>query len=180
VAKTEAVALRGEGTRDVAAAVVGHDFVHRDGALGEPGQRTAQESNSGLFGLVVEDLDVGESAAVVHGDVNELPTSTDLSSPAGRVAPGDAVAGPAEPAQLLDVEVHELSRTPSLITVRRLGRVESAETVQAQARQHRAHGRDRHAQLGRDPRRGHAEPPELFNQRLDGLGGAARHPLRCR
>src|SRR5215218_2431779 len=140
---------RGEGLGEIAGAVVGHDAFDAHAALGEPSHGALEEACAGVAAFVVEDLDVRDAAVVVDGDVHTVPAVAPVSVSTGLGSARDAVSGPAKPAQLLDVEMHELARTTPLIAIGRLRRLESAETVQPQTRQHRTHSRNRHPQLGR-------------------------------
>jgi hypothetical protein len=54
--------------------VVGHDALHDDTVLGEPGNRPLQKTSAGRARFVGEDLEIGDPAGVVDGDVDELPT----------------------------------------------------------------------------------------------------------
>jgi hypothetical protein len=55
--------------RSVAAAVVAEDASDCDAALGKPRNRVAQDLGSGLLGLLVAGLDVGDSGVVVDDGV---------------------------------------------------------------------------------------------------------------
>jgi hypothetical protein len=67
--------------------------------------RAAQEADrcSGLF--VIEHLDVDEPGRVIDRDVHVLPADPAAPPPAVAV---DAMARPADPTELLDVDVDEL------------------------------------------------------------------------
>ena len=72
---TDAELLAGEGMDDgaVGRPVVGDDALDADPVAGKEGERPAEEADGGGAFLVGEDLDVGESAEVVDGDVDVLP-----------------------------------------------------------------------------------------------------------
>jgi hypothetical protein len=74
----------GVDLRLVAGPVVGHDSLDGDALGGEPGDGTAEEPDTGHAGLVVEDLDVGQAAGVVDGDVAVVPAV--LAGPVAAVA----------------------------------------------------------------------------------------------
>lgn len=97
-----AASMRASGQQP---AVVSHDVAHGDAAVGEPGHDAGQEGDGRFLAFVAEDLDIGETSAVVHSDMNKLPACADLGSPSGRVPAGDSMARATKPAQLLDVQV---------------------------------------------------------------------------
>src|SRR5438094_155605 len=92
----------------------------------------AQESSGCLAALVGQDLGVGEPGRVVDGDVHELPAGdATLLAIDGRLMAAPPVADDAmtcaeraDPPELLDVEVDELTRALALVAIRRLGRRE--------------------------------------------------------
>src|SRR3974377_1246448 len=101
--------------RDISATVVGHHALDGNPVLGVEAQSTAQEADRSARALVLEHLDVGETAVVVDRDVAELPADrvafAALVVDAAAVvvpAPSHAMAGAAlDPAELLDVDVQQ-------------------------------------------------------------------------
>jgi hypothetical protein len=85
-----------------------------DAEGGEVGNGAAQEGDRGDGLLIVEHLDVNEPGRVVDRDVHVLPADPAASGTAVAV---DAMARPADPAELLDVDV-ELAGPPLLVAVR--------------------------------------------------------------
>jgi hypothetical protein len=73
VADAEAAAGERMQGRDVGAAVVGEDAFDVDAVALEEGERSLQEADCGRCFLVGWYFGVGEAAAVVDGDVDELP-----------------------------------------------------------------------------------------------------------
>ena len=75
-----------------------------------------------ISSLVIENLNVGQAGRVVDADVHELPALVTAPAvmPAGALASQDAVSGPGDPSELVDIDVDQLARTSSLITLRRL------------------------------------------------------------
>ena len=65
-------------------------------------------------------------------DMDELPADAAAVALAGAVA-GDAVADALEAAELLDVDVDQLAGLLALVAAHRLGRLQGAEPVEAQA-----------------------------------------------
>ncbi len=163
----------------VAGAVVGHDALHVDAMLGEPGDRSFQERDAGGAFLVGEDLDVGEAAGVVDRDVDVLPAGL-VGAPVALAAAGDSMTGTFEPAELLDVDVDQLAGVAAAVPVRWFRWLEPRQPVQPEAAQHRAHRRRRHVQLGRDPRARPPQPTQLFDHRDRRIRGAVRDAMRRR
>ncbi len=79
--------------------------------------------------------------------MDELPADAARLALAGAIA-GDAMADSVEFAELFDVDVDELAGMLALVAAHRLGGLESAELVQAQAPQNPADGGRRDAHLG--------------------------------
>jgi hypothetical protein len=136
----------------VCVAVVGHQPLDPDPEGGEVGDRAAQEADRGRGFLVLEHLDVGEPRGVVDRDVNVLPA--DPAAPTAPVAV-HAVPGPADPAELLDVDVDELARPRLLVPVRRLERLQPPQLAEPDSGQDPRHGRERHPQRLGDLRPAH-------------------------
>jgi hypothetical protein len=87
------------------------------------GNRSPQEGASGCASLIGEHLGIGQARGVINGDMDELPAGgaqslwADLELAAAMAA--DSVAGTtdADPPQLLDVQMDELTRALSFIAV---------------------------------------------------------------
>jgi len=135
----------------VAGAVVGHDPLDAHALGGEPGDGATEEPDAGGALLIVEDLDVGEAAGVIDGDVHDVPPGP-IGAPVAALAAMGGQAGTVEPAELLDVDVDQLAGVAAAVPVRGLGWFQPGQTVQALAAEHRADRGGGHAELGRDPR----------------------------
>lgn len=83
-----------------------HHAPDGDAVGGDPGDRSAQELGAGL---VVEDLDIGEAAGVVDGDVQDVPAGA-LCAPIAALAAVRGQVGAVEPAELLDDDVDQPAR----------------------------------------------------------------------
>ena len=105
-------------------------------------------------------------------DVDELPADAAAVALAGAVA-GDAVADLIELAELFDVDVDQLARPLALVSAGRLGRLEGAQLVEAQALEDAADGGRRDADFGGDRLAGQA----LAAQRFDALDHGLRRRL---
>ena len=178
VGQPAAGGLGGPQLADIRRAVVGHHLLDRDPALGEPGDRPSQEPDRSGRRLVSKHLDVGESAGVVDGDVHGLPAGlVGVSAGADTENP---LAGLGEASQRLHVQMHQLTRMPADIPVRRLDRVQPGQPVEPEPVQHRADGGHRHLQCGGDRRARHPRSAQPLDHRLDLLRRAARARLRPR
>src|SRR5438876_1899461 len=137
VAQAEPFADRVEAVRAIAGAVVGHDAGDFDSAAGVPGDQASKEGGSGRGSFVSQDFCVRQSGGVVDGDVDELPAGP----PAVLLAVArDAMADDLDAAQLLGVDVDELSRMVSLVAADGFFRVEvlePGETLPSQDTGHR-------------------------------------------
>jgi hypothetical protein len=101
-------------------------------------RRRRPRFSDGAARVAVEDLDVGHPAGVVDRDMAELPAGSVGARDPGD-ASGDSVARLVEAAQLLDVDVDELTGVAAAVPVRRLGWLQATQPVETQAGQHRAH-----------------------------------------
>src|SRR6266536_2845174 len=119
VADAERLASERVHDRAVARPVIGEHPLDPDPVTAEEGDCAAQEADRSSCLLVAEHLDIGEPGRVVDGDVHELPA--DPAAP-GRAVAVDAVAGPADLSQLLDIDVDELAWPRPLVAVGRLVR----------------------------------------------------------
>ena len=141
MAKPERAACERVRDRAVAGAVVGHHPLDPDPGVAEVGDRAAEEADRGRCLLVLEHLNVGQAGSVVDGDVHVLPADPAASAAAVAV---DAVPGPADPTQLLHVDMEELARPLPLIAVGRLRRLQAGEPAEPDPSQDRRDGRERH------------------------------------
>ena len=116
----ESEAAAGDGVDDasVGGAVVGDHALDFDAVAAEEAQGAGEEAHSGGRLLVGEHLGVGEAAVVVDGDVDVLVADgvAPLAVLVGvdrvvvlRPAADTPAGGALDPAQLLDVDVHELA-----------------------------------------------------------------------
>jgi hypothetical protein len=103
----------------VGGAVVGQHALDDDAVAREEGSGAAQEGDGGGRFLVTKHLGVGESAVVVDRDVDVFPADGRAAMPVfvgeGWLVVVAAAADPfpgatLDPAELLDVDVHELAR----------------------------------------------------------------------
>ncbi len=100
------------------------------------------------------DLREREAGMVVYGDMNELPAISGLLAAAcvGLPCPiaGDAVSGPFEAAEFLDIQVDEFAGRGALIASGRLLWLKVLEPGEAGALEHAADGRRRDADRSGD------------------------------
>jgi hypothetical protein len=185
VAQAELGASERVLARDVGGAVVCHHALDADAAVGKPAERAAQEGDRGLGGERVEHLGVGQPGVVVDHHVHVFEaglaaamTGTQLAS----AVTDDAVAGAAraDPAELLDVDVHQLARTAALIAARRLGRLEPRTLPEPDPPQPPRHRRERQPQRLGDLRSRHAQPAQRHDRGHQPVRQPPSHPLRRR
>jgi hypothetical protein len=143
---------------------------------GEPSDQPSKEGDSGWGSFVSQDFRISQTGGIVDGDVDELPTGTSSALPA---VTGDAVADDLDAAQLLGVDVDELSRVVSLIAANGLFGIQVLELRQTFSGQDAGHrGRTRPDSRG-DLRPGlspPAQPEDLFNNDGMGLTGRTMRP----
>src|SRR5690606_39724903 len=101
-----------EGVREVAGAIVGQNCSDPHAAPAEPAHHAMQERDGAFGALIRHRLGERRARAVVDGGVDELPAHAPGAPSAVSV---DAVSNPADPAELLGVEVHELTRPLPLV-----------------------------------------------------------------
>ena len=147
-----------------AAAVVGEDAFDADAVLVVEGAAFVDEADRASGGFVGVDRGVCQAAVVVDADKQVLPAGFPACS-AAAVA-GDAVAGLDDPAEFLDVDVHQLARPVALVTDRRLGLLAHTESRLAVAAQHRMHSRGRDTERESDRVRALVELGSLRQDRL--------------
>ncbi|MDF1587072.1 hypothetical protein [Marinimicrococcus flavescens] len=110
---------------------------------------------------------MSHAGGIVAADAQELPAD----APAVRqalVATGDAMAGPGEAGELLDVEVEQLAGLVVLVPADGLCRLQAAPTADAMAPEDAAGDRRGDAGLGGDPLAGPALAPQREDLILDG------------
>jgi hypothetical protein len=168
--------------RAVAASVVCDHPLHPDtGLCKSQGCPYEEACGSGAF-LIRQRLGIGESAVVVHGDVDVVMASLGAGAPAAgaglletRVeALATAVR---DTAQLLDVEVDELTRFASLIADDGAGdTVQASEDRESCAFQDTVDGGSMHPQLPGDAMGAAAQFPP---QAIDSLNDVVGKGVRC-
>jgi hypothetical protein len=130
-----------ESARAIAGAVVGHDASDSDAVAGVPSDESSKEGGSGGGSFVSQDFGISQTGGVVDGNVNELPAGSPAALPA---VASDAVADDLDAAQLLGVDMDELSGTVSLVAADGFFRVEILEPRETHPGQDAGHrGRTR-------------------------------------
>ena len=100
-------------------------------------------------------IDGARPLTIIDGDMNEVPARAAIAAASPRA--GHPMARAIEAAELLDVQVDELSRLLTLIAAHRFRRIERLEPAQPGPRQPARHGRARQPQPGGDGRRRQAQ-----------------------
>jgi hypothetical protein len=118
------------GMGDIRGSVVGHHTLDPHAALTKPPICPPEERDRVLCRQRLEYLGIGKARVVVHHHVHVFVAShaTLVASVKLTLAvPQHSVARTAhrDPPELLDVDVHELTRMAALVAVGRLGRVEA-------------------------------------------------------
>jgi hypothetical protein len=118
-----------------------------DALPSEPADGALEEGGGRCGALVLERFDVRQATVVVHTDVQIVPA---LVAAMGAASALEAVTDLAEAAELLGVEVQQLTRPlPFVADDGGLGR-QARETLESTALEHRGDGRARHRQARRD------------------------------
>jgi hypothetical protein len=131
-----------------------------------------EEAKRGVGGLVGMDSCEAEAGVVVDRDVQVLPAGT-LGSP--RAIASDAVAGPHDPAQLLDIDVNELTWAGALVADDLLARRTHDQARATVPAKHRVHRRSRHSDRPADHVRSF---PQLLSRTQDRLLDRGRRAPR--
>lgn len=176
MAQAEALAGRGEAAGYVAGTVVGHDARDVDSMAGVPGDQPSKEGDSGGRSFISQDFGISQTGSVVHGNMDELPTST--SSALFAVA-SNAMADDLDAAQLLDIDVDELARQIPLIAANGLPGVEILESGQTRSNQDASYGGRARADSRGDLRSGlpaATQLEDLLDDEQMGLTGRTMRP----
>ena len=112
----------------VGAAVIGHEALDTDAEGSEVKKGIVEEAPDTEVGFIREDLGKGEAGSIVNGDMDILVTgAADFIA----AVSGDAVAGPDDASQLLDIHVEELAGMLALIAHDGLGRLQGGQAGEA-------------------------------------------------
>jgi hypothetical protein len=172
-AMAEATVIEGMGA--VTGSIVGEDGARLDTALTEERKGALEESYGGFLSLIGQDFQVGQARSVIDADMDKLPARRTT----GATDSSDAVADAVDAAQLLDVQVQELSGMFFLVASRWLGRIQSFESTQTPSGEDSGHSRASQIQTSGDLSRDHP-PVSEFHNLIDHSGcrlpGAAMRP----
>src|SRR6516162_9361046 len=128
-----------------------------------------QECDSALFALVGHHLDERDPRGIVNADMDVLPTDAQVAIDHSGLSAGDAMSHGADAAELLDVDVDELTRVFALIAPDRFSRLQGTQLIQADPTQNTTDSSWRDAGLGSDllarPALA-AQPFDLFDNSL--------------
>jgi len=177
VSETKVLAGVSEAVRDVAGAVVGHDGLDPDTLALEPGDGSFEECGRRGGSLIGQYLGVSQTGSVIDGDVDELPT--DAADTSGAVTV-DTMAHSSDAAELLDIDVDELSRMVSLVADDGFFGIEVLESGDPVANEDAVDGSSRESDAISDLSGGIASTPQAQDL-LHPIGmGFARHAMRSR
>ena len=150
----------GEGVGAVAGSIVGKHGLEADAEPGIVGEGLAEEVEHGGTGFVWVDGREGDARVVVDSDMDVL--GSDAENPVAAVA-CDAVAGPRDPDQALDVHVQEVAWSGVFVALEDGLWLEIAEAVRLQATQDTADRGAARAGLAGDAEVGPALAPQRFH-----------------
>ena len=139
VFEAEFLAGFGEVPREIARAVVGHNALDLDPQTCVIGHRRFEEGNGTGLPLVAHDQAEGDTGCIVDADMDELPADPEMAVDHAGLSSRDPMAHRADPTELLDIDMDELTRLFPLVTADRLP-LQSAQPVQAQTTQDAANG----------------------------------------
>ncbi len=159
---------------DVAPSVVGHHLADPHAEVGEVMERPLAEGGAGARVGARQAFDVPDPGAIVDRDVQVVPAELAGSAIAHERRVDALAPTGGDAAQLLGVDVDEITRALAFVAVRCGQRdAKDAAVSQSQAAQHRIDGRARDAQQPRKPERAPAAAPSLARDpALDLRGGA--------
>lgn len=150
---------------------------HGDAAGGKPRHRALEKRRAAGAVLVCKDLDVGDAAVIIDGDVDVFPPITAHASPTVAM---DAVPDAGDAAEGFDIDVQQIARRRPLVALHGHRRP-ARSTIESQATQPRPDRRARHAEGPADrPRRESvlfAELPDRCGRRLVRRAMRPRRPV---
>jgi hypothetical protein len=135
----------------------------------KPGQRPLEEANRAGLALVREDLGVGQARGVIDRDVQVFPADAAVAVDDAGAAAGDAVPDAGDLAELLGVDVDQLTGALALVAHGGYARIEALEAAETETPQETADGRERQAEAAGDHGRGQSLPTQ-HRDRGDLLG----------
>src|SRR5437870_1740609 len=115
------------GGAEAARDVPGENALDADAVVAKSAERPPEKAGDGGAVIIGSELDVGDPRVIVDGDVQQIPTDAvvaiDLAYP-----PGDAVAEPRDPTQLLCVQVQQVPGPRMFIAVHQRRGAQAAPT----------------------------------------------------
>jgi hypothetical protein len=128
--QTLGTATLGKELRDVARAVVAHDGFGFDPEGAEVSQGGVEEVDRAVLAFIGHDPGESDPGSIIDGDMDILEAG---ASDQIAAVTGDAVTGPLDPSEFLDVEVDELAWVLAFITADRRRWLEQGQTVEMMA-----------------------------------------------
>ena len=158
-----------EGKASIGRAVIAHKALDLDAVSREPGEGAAGEGDRTLLAFIAKHFGVREAAGIVDRHMQEFPAGAALIALSGAVT-ADAMADAIDAAELLNIDVDQLTRTLTLIPDDRRARIEGAQPAEPMTAQHHPDGGERPPEATRHGRGG----ATLMAQRNDlGFGRLA-------
>lgn len=146
--------------RAIGAAIVRHHARDLDAALREVPNGAAQEADGTLLGFIREDFRVGEPGAIVNGHMEHLPSQ---AARAPRAVAMNPMPDDPDFPELFHVEMQEVARGRPLVAIRRPGRIQPLQAVEAESPLLPHHGGQRELEVPRDAGRAVTLPAPSFD-----------------
>jgi len=144
----------------------------RDAVASEEPQRIEQERQAGATFFIGQYFRIGQSGMIVDGQMEILPADAATVALAGPVR-RNPMPSALEAAELLDVDMDQLTRLRAFIAAHGFGRIQGRDAIEPQAAQDTADGRRRNAEIAGDLLAGEALPAQRLDRRhRRGRGGA--------
>jgi hypothetical protein len=175
VSDPEARRRRGKDARDVAVAVVGEHAADPDAAGGKPARDAPDKSDGRRRALIRQDLRIGHATVVINRDVDVFPAGALHAQMAVAM---NAMAGPDNAGQGLDIEMDQRAWLGGLIAMHGRRGCQARQAIQARAPQNGRHRGTGDLLLHGDLPGGAAFTPSRDDARDDVRGGPARLTLR--
>jgi hypothetical protein len=135
VLEAELLAGLAEGSREITRAVIGPDALDLDAEACVIGDGRLKEGDCALFPLVLHHPAEGDARCIADTNMDELPTDTEVAVDHTGSSSRDPMPHALDPAELLDIDMDELTRVLPLIATDGL-QLQSTQLVQAQPPQH--------------------------------------------
>ena len=90
-----------------------------------------EEGDSTFLALIGHHLHEGDARGIIDAHMNELPTDAVMTVDRAGISPSDAMSNRADPAELLDIDVDELTRLLSFVAPDWFSRLQGTQFIQS-------------------------------------------------